>query len=94
MADNSDKLKIQISRYAVLFAMKARKANSSELINLNTALLLLNQAQGVAGASENEAKKLLSLARNIASRGAQDESKKRPEPRVKLNESGKKSSTR
>ncbi len=77
-----DSLRISIARYAVLFGNRARKASEAEMRNLTFAMMLLNQAQDVAASSENEAKKLLTIARNIANTGAQDESKRQQPRRV------------
>lgn len=76
MTNRVETVKISLARYSVLLAMRARKASGDQLVKINIALTLLVQAQAVAELSENEAKKLLALARNIGLQGAQSESKK------------------
>lgn len=60
-------LKREIARFTTAVGVKILRSNGEELVKLNSALALLNQAQMIAEVSENEAKKLFAIARNIKS---------------------------
>lgn len=81
MAEESktlEQLRKAIARRATLVGHRIGTGNLSgdNLIRANIIVSLLTQAQAVAGSSENEARKLLAMARNIKT-GTANESKKK-----------------
>lgn len=66
MAEEDSKLiKKDIARLSFLIGNRILIGDKSELVVLNSALLLLNQANSIADIDVKDARKLLSLARRI-----------------------------
>ena len=69
MADEKDpsgkELQKAIGRQATKIATKMRRAKPEELPKLNSAMLLLNQAQMLVGVDDTRANRLMSIAKNM-----------------------------
>lgn len=94
LSSKQKNLKKEIARFATALGVKVLGSKGDQLVKLNTAITLLNQAQMIVEVSENEAKKLFAIARSLKSVNEVKDERRKEGSKRRLNETRKKNTDR